>query len=102
VVRKGDSLWKIANRFGTTTDAIQRENSLRNTHLSIGQVLIIRGEAADELDKENAKKYRVRQGDSPYVIAQRHQMNLSEFLRLNSLTPRSTIFPGQIVLVKTN
>ena len=103
VVRKGDSLWKIANRFGTTTDAIQRANSLKNAHLSIGQVLIIRGEyASEELDNGNAKKYRVREGDSPYVIAQRHEMNLSEFLRLNSLTPRSTIFPGQVVLVKAN
>jgi len=103
VVRKGDSLWKIANRFGTTTDAIQRANSLKNAHLSIGQVLIILGEyASGEMNTGNAKKYRVRQGDSPYMIAQRHQMNLAEFLRLNSLTPRSTIFPGQIVLVKTN
>jgi len=103
VVRKGDSLWKIANRFGTTTDAIKRANSLKNAHLSIGQMLIIRGEyAAGEVDTGSAKKYRVRQGDSPYIIAQRHQMNLAEFLRLNRLTPRSTIFPGQTVLVKTN
>lgn len=103
VVRKGDSLWKIANRFGTTTDVIQRANSLKNAHLSIGQVLIIRGEyASEELDNGNAKKYRVQQGDSPFMIARRHEMNLSEFLRLNSLTPRSTIFPGQIVLVKAN
>jgi LysM repeat protein len=34
------------------------------------------------------------------VIAQKNQMSLSEFLRLNSLTPRSTIFPGQTVLIK--
>lgn len=103
VVRKGDSLWKIANRFGTTTDAIQRGNSLKNAYLSIGQELLIRAEyASEEVDKANAKKYRVRQGDSPYMIAQRHQMNLSEFLSLNSLTPRSTIFPGQTVLVKSN
>jgi membrane-bound lytic murein transglycosylase D len=102
VVKKGDSLWKIACRFGTTTDAIQKTNSLKTTHLSIGQTLTIHSEYASPEDKGTASKYRVRQGDSPYVIAQRHQMNLSEFLRLNSLTPRSTIFPGQTVLVKTN
>ena len=102
VVKKGDSLWRIARRFGTTTDAIKKANSLRNADLSIGQVLIIRGEYASTVDKGNAVQYRVREGDSPYTIAQRHQMNLSEFLQLNSLTPRSTIFPGQTVLVKTN
>ncbi|MBW1800382.1 MAG: LysM peptidoglycan-binding domain-containing protein, partial [Deltaproteobacteria bacterium] len=46
------------------------------------------------------KKYRVRKGDSPYIIAKRYRMNLSDFLKLNRLTPRSTIFPGQILLVK--
>jgi membrane-bound lytic murein transglycosylase D len=102
VVKKGDSLWRIARRFGTTTDAIQNANSLRNAELSTGQVLIIRGDSASAADQGNSVKYRVRQGDSPYTIAQRHQMNLSEFLQLNSLTPRSTIFPGQTVLVKTN
>jgi membrane-bound lytic murein transglycosylase D len=102
VVKKGDSLWRIARRFGTTTDAIKKANSLRNANLSIGQVLIIRGEYASAVDKGNATKYCVRAGDSPYTIAQRHQMNLSDFLQLNSLTPRSTIFPGQTVLVKTN
>jgi membrane-bound lytic murein transglycosylase D len=39
VVRKGDSLWKIANRYRTTTKAIKSINQLRTTRLAIGQVL---------------------------------------------------------------
>ncbi len=39
VVRKGDSLWKIANRYRTTTKDIQSLNQLRTTRLAIGQVL---------------------------------------------------------------
>jgi membrane-bound lytic murein transglycosylase D len=99
VVRKGDSLWKIANRFGTTTKAIQSLNQLNNTNLRIGQVLVISKDLTPT-EKIDTKRYKVLKGDSPYIIAQKHQMNLSEFLRLNSLTPRSTIFPGQILLVK--
>jgi len=41
VVRKGDSLWKIANRFGTTTKALQSVNRLPSTRLDVGQILII-------------------------------------------------------------
>jgi LysM repeat protein len=41
LVRKGDSLWKIANRFGTTAKIIQSVNQLNNTHLRIGQILKI-------------------------------------------------------------
>ena len=99
VVRKGDSLWKIANRFGTTTQAIQSLNQLNDTHLQIGQVLMI-PKPFTALKKMETKTYTVLKGDSPYMIAQKHQMNLSEFLRLNHLTPRSTIFPGQVLLVK--
>jgi membrane-bound lytic murein transglycosylase D len=98
-VRKGDSLWRIANRFGTTTKAIQSVNQLSNTHLWIGQVLMI-PTGLTALKSMKTKTYTVLEGDSPYIIAQKHQMNLSEFLRLNHLTPRSTIFPGQVLLVK--
>jgi membrane-bound lytic murein transglycosylase D len=41
VVRKGDSLWKIANRFGTTTKALKSFNHMQTTRLDIGQVIII-------------------------------------------------------------
>ena len=99
VVRKGDSLWRIADRFGTTTKAIQSVNQLDDTHLRIGQVLMI-PKGVTALKKMKTKTYTVLEGDSPYIIAQKHRMNLSEFLRLNHLTPRSTIFPGQVLLVK--
>jgi membrane-bound lytic murein transglycosylase D len=98
-VRKGDSLWKIAKRFGTTTKAIQSLNHLDSSLLRIGQVLKIPPTiTAHQYAK--TQRYKVRKGDSPYLIAKRYRMNLSEFLRLNNLTPRSTIFPGQVVLVK--
>ncbi len=98
-VRKGDSLWKIANRFRTTTKAIQTANRLSGTALSIGQVLIIPGPPTT-IGKVKTASYRVLKGDSPYIIAQKHQMDLSSLLRMNRLTPRSTIFPGQVLLVK--
>jgi membrane-bound lytic murein transglycosylase D len=100
VVRKGDSLYKIARRFSTTTNAIQTLNQLNGNHLQTGQTLQI-PKAAGAFNKMSAKPYAVQKGDSPYLIAQKHQMSLSAFLRLNSLTPRSTIFPGQLLLIKS-
>ena len=41
VVRKGDSLYIIAKKYGTTTKRIQELNNLRGTTLHKGQVLII-------------------------------------------------------------
>jgi membrane-bound lytic murein transglycosylase D len=41
-VRRGDNLWLIAQRYGTTVDRIKRDNGLRSSLLRIGQRLVIR------------------------------------------------------------
>ncbi|NIO15497.1 MAG: LysM peptidoglycan-binding domain-containing protein [Deltaproteobacteria bacterium] len=38
-VKKGDSLWLIAEKFGTDTRTLQRINGLRSTVIHVGQVL---------------------------------------------------------------
>lgn len=99
VVRKGDSLWTIANRFRTTIKAVQSLNQLESTNLQIGQALRISTHSAAH-KKMKSKTYTVLKGDSSYFIAQKHRMSLSQFLKLNKLTARSTIFPGQTLLVR--
>jgi membrane-bound lytic murein transglycosylase D len=103
-VRSGDSLWIIAKRYGTTTKKIQELNNLSSTNLHIGQILKIR-ESKDEIkgDKtagEYLKTYLVKPGDSPYEIAQLHKMPLERFIRINRLTPRNKIYPGQRLYVE--
>jgi membrane-bound lytic murein transglycosylase D len=99
VVRKGDSLWQIAGQFNTTAKEIQTFNKLKSQRLSSGQVLVI-PVAAEACDTDPTKSYTVQGGDSPYLIAKKHEMELSDFLKLNKLTPESTIFPGQTLAVK--
>lgn len=41
VVRRGDTLTSIAQRFGTTVDAIRRTNNIRGSRIYVGQQLII-------------------------------------------------------------
>jgi len=98
-VRRGDSLWLLARRYKTNIQQIMRLNGMKSTRLHIGQKLIIPKGTHQPPPRGSTTKYRVKRGDSPYQIAMRHNMKLERFLRLNKLTPRSKIYPGQVFLV---
>jgi LysM repeat protein len=40
-VKRGDTLWRIANRYGTSTNSLKRENGLTDDVLQVGQLLRI-------------------------------------------------------------
>jgi len=95
VVKRGDSLYRIANAFNTSVQKIKARNNLQSDRLSVGQKLIIQSGAPD-----NTSVYVVKSGDTPYEIAKMAGMNLSTFLSINGMTHRSKIYPGQKVWVK--
>ena len=43
IVKKGDSLWSIANKYNTSVDNIKKKNNLTSNNLSIGMTLKIWG-----------------------------------------------------------
>jgi membrane-bound lytic murein transglycosylase D len=101
VVRKGDSLYIIAKQYGTTTKKIQELNNLRSTTLYKGQVLtIFPGKEQPPPAIDGLATYEVRPGDSPFVIARRHNMPLDRLLYLNHLYPGTKIFPGQKLYIE--
>jgi membrane-bound lytic murein transglycosylase D len=100
-VHKGDSLWIIARRYGTTVSKIRSLNAMSSNRLHIGQALKIPGFKPEPLpDTSNLNTYSVKNGDSPYTIAQEHNMTVSRLLRINKLTRRSKIYPGQKLFIE--
>jgi len=104
-VRRGDNLWIIARKFGTTTKNIMTVNSLSGTTLNIGQTLYITSgkqltAAQSKIAKKGSVTYHVQSGDSPFTIAKKYNMSLHRLLALNHLNKRSTIFPGQKLIVE--
>jgi membrane-bound lytic murein transglycosylase D len=95
-VRRGDSLWVLAKRYGTTTKTIQNLNHLSSTRLYIGQKLNL----PDRNSASGAGIYHVRKGDNPAAIARQHNMSLTRLLQLNNLTTYSKIYPGQQLAVE--
>lgn len=102
-VGRGDSLWNIARRYGTTVQEIQRLNNVSASSLAIGQVLKL-GLGAAPVRGASEKpgrgsRYEVRAGDNPSSIAQRHNMALDRLLLINRLSPDDVIQPGQKLVV---
>jgi len=95
-VRRGDNLWTIAKRYGTTVERIKRDNSMRSSTLQPGQRLVIRASGSVSGSRST---YVVRRGDTLGKIAQAQGVALSTLLQANGLSRRSTIFPGQRILI---
>ena len=81
VVQPGDSLWIIAQRYGTTVDAIKRLNGLSGDMLNIGQVLKIpAGQAPGYIE------YTVRAGDTLLLLSRRYNTTVDAIKQLNGLS----------------
>lgn len=95
-VKAGDSLYSIAQKYGTTVDKIKADNKLSSNTLSIGQVLMIEDNTSgtiveecfgeDEVLEENYIVYIVKSGDNLYSIARKYNTTVSEIKSLNNLT----------------
>ncbi len=87
-VEKGDVLEKIAKSHGVKVDDIMRINDMKDSQLQVGQVLKIPGKSAPQKKEsaaESAKYYIVKEGDSPWTIAQKNGIQVDKLLRLNNM-----------------
>jgi len=91
-VRRGDSLWNIARRFGTTVDRIKTDNGLRSNTLRPGQRLSI-------LQGSSRSTYVVQRGDTLGRIAANNRVSVSSLAAANGLSLRSTIYPGTRLVI---
>ncbi len=101
-VKSGDNLWIIARKHNTTTRKIMAASKINSTHLYINQILYIPSSKSirPSASGQGMANYWVKSGDSPFLIAKRHNMSLKRFLILNSLTKQSKIYPGQKLVVE--
>ena len=102
IVKKGDSLYSIANKYNTTVDELKRINNLTSNILSIGQVLKLPSDKASNVEKEeNNISYTVQKGDSLYSIARKYDTTIDRIKDLNNLTT-NLLSIGQVLLIPTD
>lgn len=94
IVKKGDTLDKIAASFETNAISIAIENNISNINLIyIGQRLIIPTNRNDL----NHTLYKIRWGDTLWSISRRYGIPIAQIVRLNRIKNPNLIYAGSII-----
>jgi len=98
-VKRGDTLIKIARKFGVSVSEIKRRNRLSSNRIYVGQKLIIptKGSSSSKSKSKTKVKlisYKVKRGDTLAKIAAKFGTTVSELKRINKLRS-SKIYVGQ-------
>ena len=92
-VRLGDTLWLLAQQYGTTVAAIRTLNNLTSDMLRIGQILQIPATTPP------ARTHTVRAGDTLWLLAQQYGTTVAALRTLNNLTS-DVLRIGQVLRVE--
>ena len=112
IVKKGDNLYDIANKYNVSIDVIRKDNGLTNNLLQIGQVLRIRTPEEESIVFEECFgpdynpvntniNYVVKKGDSLYKIANTYNTSVSAIQKLNDLKSINLEI-GQVLKIPNN
>ncbi|UCG26577.1 MAG: LysM peptidoglycan-binding domain-containing protein [Chloroflexota bacterium] len=105
VVQPGDTLAKIAYRYGTTVSALVEANNIADPNvIYVGQVLTIPGCAGTPppptpTPPPATTTYVVQPGDTLGEIAQMFGTTVSELAALNNISNPNLIYAGQVLQV---
>jgi len=88
-VRRGDSLWKIAQTMGVSVPQLRAANGISGDIINIGQRLQIPAIASNTAVSAGTTidriEYTVRRGDSLWRIARRYNTSVAQIMRQNNL-----------------
>ena len=91
IVKQGDTLYAIANKYGTTVNKLKSFNNLTSNTLSIGQIIAIP-------TNDDYKVYTVQKGDTLYSIATKNGTTVDKLKVINNLNS-NILSIGQKLLI---
>lgn len=111
-VKRGDNLAQIAKANNVETKDLQRWNKLSGNKLKVGQTLVMQDVkatkaggkrintvvAAKGKEQKKQTQYKVKQGDSLYVVAKRFNVEMQHLKRWNPSMGKA-LKPGQMLTV---
>lgn len=90
-VRKGNTLFGIANFFGTTVEKILQINNIADPNkIYVGQEILVPVDTEDL----NGYVYVTRPGDTLWSIAQRFGTTVESIAKKNGMCNPNILYPG--------
>ncbi len=101
VVQRGENLFRIALRYGTTVQAIASANGIANPALIyVGQRLVIPSSGVQPTPQPGGETtYVVQRGDNLYRIALRYGLSYVYLAQYNGIANPSRIYVGQVLRI---
>jgi len=99
IVQRGETLFSVARRYGSTVDAITHANGIPNPrHIYTGQRLVIPGGKGD-VSIESTVPYLVQAGNTLASIARHYHTTWQTLAQVNGLLSPNAIYVGQVIQV---
>jgi len=95
-VKSGDTLSKIARKFGTTVDNLVALNGIANPdQIAAGTTLCVKAQGSQPA----GKYYTVKQGDTLYSIARKYGWTASYLAQVNTIPNPDEIYAGRVLWI---
>lgn len=108
VVKRGESLSKIAVKYGLSIKELQKMNCLTSTHVSVGTRLTVgyasknQTSTTSESPKSSSSSveyYKVKSGDTLGKIASKYHTSLQKIIKDNKISNPNAIKIGQTIKI---
>lgn len=104
-VKKGDTLWEIAQKHNTTVSHLAQINNIKNPNMIyVGEILTIscNHNANSNNNNQNIINYKVQRGDTLSEIALKYNTTISSIVSLNNIQNPNLIYIGQVLKIMKN
>ncbi len=110
IVKVGDTLYSISNKYGVSVENIKKLNDLNSNQIYVGQTLLINNVYNSNISTGSScfgegylepkyLNYTVKRGDNLYNIARKYDVSVESIMKLNNLSSNNLSI-GQVLKIK--
>ncbi|MDK2820187.1 MAG: peptidoglycan DL-endopeptidase LytF, partial [Clostridia bacterium] len=99
-IKSGDTLWKLAQQYNTTVEAIMAANpGVDPNNLQIGQVICIPSVQPPKPCPPGSFAYTIKSGDTLWKLAQQYNTTVEAIMAINPGIDPNNLQIGQVICI---